>query len=400
MSSLKEALKAQISEERIVERIKDMVKLKSYPGIPNQETETAKYIKAFFDAHGIPCELKEVIDGRCNVIATYDTGKPGKTLMFNSHMDTVPPYGWERAFEPWVENGNLYGRGARDNKGPMACVMEAIVALKETGALEKGKIIVTGVIDEEHRSYGTVDIVDSGITADAAIVCEPTELEVHTCQRGLEWMKFHFIGRAVHGCRYREGINAIAKAVKFINALEEDLIPRYHAMTHPLLQEATINYGVIQGGTQLSTVAGDCEVLVDTRFLPEQKYEDVLADFQSVLDKLAAEDPEFKCEMSILDVSVMKEGYVHMPFETPRDHPLVTIAKEAVTEATEQEAVLNFMTAWTDGGILAGYMNIPTIVLGPGGGLSHAPNEHVPVDHMPKLALTYALAAINFCHSE
>ena len=186
MSDLKEALMAHISEDHLVEMTSDMVRIPSYYGIPNQETEVAKYVKSVFDANGIPCYLRDVADGRCNVIATLDSGKPGKTIMFNAHMDTVEPNGWEDAFNPQVIDGKLYGRGSIDDKGPLACVIEAMLAIKAVGALEKGKIVVTGVLDEERNSIGTIDIVESRIPADAVIIAEETNFEIQTCQRGLE----------------------------------------------------------------------------------------------------------------------------------------------------------------------------------------------------------------------
>ena len=399
MSNLKEALMAHISEDHLIELVSDMIRIPSYCGIPNQETGVAKYIQSVFDANGIPCELKEVVDGRCNVIATLDSGKPGKTILFNAHMDTVEPNGWEDAFEPKIIDGKLYGRGATDPKGSMACVMEAVIALKKSGALKEGKVIVTGVIDEEHNSAGTVDILESGITADAAIVAETTNLRIYTAQRGLEWLKFHFIGKAIHGGRQREGINAIAKAVKFINALEETLIPKAAERMHPLLTESTINYGVIHGGTQLSTVAGECDLYVDTRFLPYQTYEEVLGEFQALVDELAAKDPQFKCEMTVCEESIMKEGYVHLPFETPLDHLLVTTLQDAVRETTEEEPVMGAMTAWTDAGLLSGYGRIPSVVFSCVGEGAHTDHENISVAHMPKTALTYALAAVEFCRS-
>lgn len=399
MNALKETLMEQISEEHLIKLVSDMIRIPSYYGIPNQETGVAKYIKSVFDANGIPCELKEVVDGRCNVIATLDSGNPGKTILFNTHMDTVEPNGWAEAFEPKIVDGKLYGRGSTDPKGSMACAMEAILAIKKTGALKKGKIILTGVIDEEHNSIGTIDTLESGITADAAIIAETSDLRIYTAQRGLEWMKFHFIGKAIHGSKQREGINAIAKAVKFINAMEETLIPKAAERTHPLLKESTINYGVIHGGTQLSTVAGECDLFVDTRFLPYQDYDEVLGEFRAILDELAAKDPQFKCEMSVCEESIMKEGYVHLPFETPLDHPLVTTLQGAVKTVTTEEAEMGFMPAWTDGGLLSGYGKIPTVVFSCVGEGAHTDHENISVVHMPQTALIFALTAVEFCGS-
>lgn len=398
MSDLKEKLHSCIDEDFLVKLTADMIKIESYAGVKNQETGVALYLKEVLEQYDIPCCIKEVADGRCNLIAEIDSGKPGKTLMLNGHMDTVKADGMEGAFEPRIIDGKLYGRGASDMKGPVASMAGAMIALKQTGALEAGRVLLAAVIDEEHKSLGTIDLLESGVTADGAIVGEPTQLQVCTAHRGLEWFQFHFIGKAVHGGAQREGINAIQKAVSFINALESDLIPEVYSRKHPLLQEATLNYGVIHGGTQLSTVAGECDLYVDRRYLPYETYDEVTAQFRNLLDKLAAEDPKFRCEMKVMDESVMKEGYVHEPMYTELDDPLVLQIRESVTEVLETEPVMSFFPAWTDGGLLRSYGNIPTVVLGPGLiECCHALNEYIPVEHLKKSAMIYALTAVDFC---
>lgn len=398
MSDLKEKLQSCIDEDFLIKLTADMIKIESYAGVKNQETGVALYIKKVLDKYGIPCCVKEVADGRCNLIAEIDSCKPGKTLMLNGHMDTVKADGMEGAFEPRIIDGKLYGRGASDMKGPVASMIGAMIALKETEALEEGKVVFTAVVDEEHKSIGTIDLLESGITADGAIVGEPTELQVCTAHRGLEWFQFHFIGKAVHGGAQREGINAIQKAVSFINALESDLMPQVFSRKHPLLREATLNYGVIHGGTQLSTVAGECDLYVDRRYLPYETYDEMTAEFKALLDKLASEDPKFKCEMKVMDESVMKEGYVHEPMETDLDDPLVLTIKDSVRGVLAEEPVMSFFPAWTDGGLLRSYGNIPTVVLGPGLiECCHALNEYIPVEHLKKASLIYALTAVEFC---
>jgi len=398
MSDIKEKLISCIDEDFLVKLTADMIKIESYAGVKNQETGVALYIKEVLEQYDIPCLVKEVADGRCNLIAEIDSGKPGKTLMLNGHMDTVKADGMKGAFEPRIIDGKLYGRGASDMKGPVASMIGTMIALKETGALEAGRVIFAAVIDEEHKSLGTIDLLESGITADGAIVGEPTELKVCTAHRGLEWFQFHFIGKAVHGGAQREGINAIQKAVSFINALESDLIPEVYSRKHPLLQEATLNYGVIHGGTQLSTVAGECDLYVDRRYLPYETYDEVVQQFRELLDKLAAEDPKFRCEMKVMDESVMKEGYVHEPMETDLNDPLILEIRKSVSSVLEAEPEMSFFPAWTDGGLLKSYGNIPTVVLGPGLiECCHALNEYIPVDHLKKASLIYALTAIDFC---
>ena len=395
MEDLKELLKQHIDEDLLVKLTKDLVSIETHPLIPGQETAACVYIKEFFDKEGIPCYMKEVKDGRSNVVATLDSGKPGRTLIFNGHTDTVKADGMVDAFNPWIEDGKLYGRGTSDMKGPLASIMVAMKALKDTGALKEGKVIFTGVADEEQNSIGTIDIIEDGIKGDAVIVCEPTELKVNNGNRGLEWFRFHFIGKTVHGGEQAKGINAIKKAVDFINAMEEKLIPDVFA------RGGTVNYGVIHGGTQLSTVAGECELLVDRRYTADETYESMYKEFTDLLGELSAKDPKFKCEMEVLDVSVMKEGYVHEPAYTPLDSDIVKITKKYSVDAIGEDYDVVFIKAWTDAGLISTYQKTPVIICGPGlMECCHALHEYVPVDHLPKASLMYAMTAVEFCGVE
>ena len=371
MEELKELFKEHIDEDLLIKLTKNMVAIESHPLIPCQETPVCEYIKAFFDKEGIPCYVKEVKDGRSNVVATLDSGKPGRTLILNGHTDTVKADGMIDAFNPWVEEGKLYGRGTSDMKGPLASIMVAMKVLKDTG---------------------TIDIIEDGIKGDAVIVCEPTELKVNNGNRGLEWFRFHFIGKTVHGGEQAKGINAIKKAVDFINAMEEKLIPDVFS------RGGTVNYGVIHGGTQLSTVAGECELLVDRRYTASETYESMYKEFTDLLDELSAKDPKFKCEMEVLDVSVMKEGYVHEPAYTPVDSDIVKITKKNSVEQIGEDYDVELIKAWTDAGLISTYQKLPVIICGPGlMECCHALHEYIPVDHLPKAALIYALTAVEFC---
>ena len=389
---LRKLLEENIDEELLIKLTTDMVSIESHPLIPCQEAGVAAYIKDFFDREGIPCCVKEIKDGRPNVIAALDSGVPGRTLMFNGHMDTVKADGMEKAFSPWIEDGKLYGRGTSDMKGPLAAFMAAMKALKDTGSLKSGKVIFCGVADEEQNSIGTIDLLESGVTADAAIVGEPTALAVKNGNRGLEWFKFHFIGKAVHGGEQDKGINAIRKAVDFIDALDSELIPQVNA------KGGTVNYGVIHGGTQLSTVAGECDVYVDRRYTSDETYEEMTRGFRDLLDELAEKDPKFHCEMEVLDVSVMKDGYVHEPAFTSLDEDIVRVTSKYSKEVAGCTEDIEFFKAWTDAGLLSTYAGMPVVIMGPGLMENcHALHEYIPIDHLPKAALIYALTAAEFC---
>ncbi len=389
-----------VTQEEITRWTMDMVSIPSYPGIPAQERAVAEYIQRVFIEEGIPCHLQELTDDRVNVIATLKGSGGGRSLLFNGHTDTVPPYDMENACEPYIEDGRLHGRGAADMKGPLATMMAAVIAVKRSGLSLGGDVIFTGVAGEEYGSIGAIKLLEAGLSADGAIVAEPLSTPlIGIAQRGLEWYQVDFMGRAVHGGSQSAGINAIEKASRFINAVDELLKPALRATTHPIIGESTVNIAVIDGGTQPSTVPGHCVVQFDRRFLPGvEKYEGVTSQLQGLLDSLAAEDPDFRAELSVMPVSIMEHGYVHQGFETDPEDPLVRCCVQAgeIALGTPLECVA--VPCWTDGGLISHYGNIPTVVWGPGHlELCHSSGEYIEPDDMMRCARAYFEAIKLFC---
>ena len=395
MEDIRELLKKHIDQDELVKMTCDMVRMESHYKVQQQEKEVAEYIRNWFRGNGIPAEVIEVMEDRhYNVIATLDSGVPGKTLMLNGHMDTVLASGMEDAFDPKIIDGELWGRGTSDMKGPLASAMVAMKALKETGALKSGKVIFAGVADEEWNSWGAIDLIESGVagSVDAAIICEPTCLTVRNSNRGLEWFRFTFKGKAVHGGEMHKGVNAILKAVKFINGLQEKLIPDAEK------NGGILNIGVINGGTKPSTVPGECELYVDKRYTTKETYDSLSKEFIDLCDEIAEEDPDFVCEVEPMGRAEMKEGYVHGPSYTDPDHPIVKITKKYADEITGKDAPVEAFPAWADAGLFSTYLGTPTIIMGPGFiECCHALDERIPLDHLTKAALIYALTAIEFC---
>ncbi len=397
MEDIRELLRNHIDEEELVRLTIDMVKMESHYKIPKQEKEVAEYIKAYFDENEIPAYITEVEkDRHYNVVATLDSGKPGRTLMLNGHMDTVLASGMENAFEPKIIDGEIWGRGTSDMKGPLAAGMVAMKALKETGLLKAGKVIFAGVADEEWNSWGAIDLMETGVvgSADAAIICEPTCLTVRNSNRGLEWFRFTFKGKAVHGGEMHKGVNAILKAVEFIDGLKEKLIPEAEK------NGGILNIGVINGGTKPSTVPGECELYVDKRYTTKETYDSLSKEFLDLAEEIKKDDPDFVCEVEPMGKAEMKEGYVHGPSYTDPGHPIVTITKKYADEITGVDAPVEAFPAWADAGLFSTYLDTPVIIMGPGFiECCHALDERIPVDHLPKAALIYALTAIEFCAS-
>lgn len=297
-----------------------------------------------------------------------------------------------------IADGNMYARGVVDMKGPLACMMLAMAAIKRAGIELAGDLIFAGVIDEEAKSEGTRALLKSGIKADAAIVSEPSNMQICVGHRGLEWFEFAFHGKTVHGGKQKEGINAIQKATMFINRLEEDLIPAIEKRTYPVIGSSSMNYGYIKGGTQPSTVAGECILQIDRRWIPGEKYNDVLNEYQNILDELHEKDPKFNADFKVMDISYMDEIFVHEVMDTKVEEDIVKVSQSAIAEATGKESEIVSFPAWTDGGLINSYAKIPTIVLGPGGLESaHSAAEYIEIDSLVPAVVIYSLIAAKFC---
>src|SRR3989304_4460302 len=144
----------------------------------------------------------------------------GQSLMLNAHVDTVGIENMPDPFSATIRDGGMYGRGAYDMKGSLAACLTAAKALTDAGAALGGDLLVAAVADEEYASVGTAD----GIThykVDAAIGTEATELNICLAHKGFIWLEVETTGRAAHGSRFEEGIDANMHMGRFLAELEK-----------------------------------------------------------------------------------------------------------------------------------------------------------------------------------
>ncbi|MHC1723482.1 MAG: M20 family metallopeptidase [Aminipila sp.] len=397
--SIIEIIPKYFSEKEVISLLAELVRIPSHDGIENQETRVAEYIHNFFVKEGIEAELIPVIDGRCNIIANLrGTGK-GNSLLFTGHTDTVPPYDMlGNPYDARILDGKMYGRGVVDMKAGLACMMIAMAAIKRAGIKLSRDLVFAGVIDEEAKSEGTRAYLQCGDIPGAAIVSEPTNMQVCIGHRGLEWFEFTFHGKTVHGGKQKEGINAIQKAMLFINRLESELIPKTEKRTNAITGCSSMNYGFIKGGTQPSTVAGECVLQIDRRWVPGEKYSDILNEYQQILDEIGAEDPKFKADFKVMDISYMDDKYIHEAMYTDPDEKIVRIASQTINELTGKNVALGSFPAWTDGGLINYYGKIPTIIFGPGNlSSAHSKDENIEINQLVPAVLSYSKIAFDYC---
>lgn len=386
-----------MEKNRITDLLAGMVRARSYPGIPRQEAAVVRELEAFFRANGVKTEIVEVKDGRANLLATVDSGRPGPHLVLCGHTDTVPPNEGSPIdlFAATEKEGRLYGRGAVDMKGAIAAMAGALVELGERKSLSSGKVTLAAVIDEEMESLGAEALVLSGFKADAAIVGEPTANKIAIGHKGLEWITVEFIGRSAHGSTPQAGINAISAAANFARLVDEKLVPEFEKRRDPVLDLPVINLGTIRGGDQPSTVAGHCSIQLDRRWVTTETVELVFADLEDLLAEVRERFPGLKTAVSRVPGGMAT--MIHGPLTIDPAHPLVESARKALSSHDRPADELTIFPAWTDGALLSNQGKIPTIIWGPGDlACAHSPEESIDLAEVHLAAHLYAAAALEF----
>lgn len=379
-----------------VQLTKEMVKIKSYSFMENQEEEISKYILDFFTENGITSYRTEIVPGRYNTFAILkgEDSENNPSLLLTGHMDTVPAYDFKEAFTAREDADYLYGRGSCDMKGALAAMMCAMVNIKESGTKLKGDLIFCGVADEEEAGIGTESLIKTGPEATYAVIGEPTKLEIALGHKGLEWIEISFKGKKVHGGAQKDGVNAIMMAGRFLHKLETEYLPKLEKRTHPVLGTATLNIGTITGGDQPSTVADKCSIRLDRRCLTDETIAQVYEELQAICDELHEEEPKFEAE--IRDV-FNGETMPHIPFCTDENSPLVKAAENALGREG-MTPVLTCFPAWSDAGFMNALTKSECIVLGPGDlSVAHSIHEKISKRQLLSAVSVYEEMAREIC---
>jgi acetylornithine deacetylase/succinyl-diaminopimelate desuccinylase len=403
--------RARVSDDEIIALARKLISIPSHHEVPGKEKEVADFLARYLPDQGLTCTIQKVDGERGNVIATLPgaggtidgrggsgRGSGGRKLLFNGHLDTVPPY--RMTVDPFageIKDGKLYGRGTVDMKGPITAMLMAMIGLHRAGVSLAGELVFTGVLGEEGASEGTERLVLDGIKADGAIVGEPSNFEYAMGHRGLEWLEIEVTGKTAHGGIPDKGINAIVKAARLVSLIDQRIPPALKERFHPAMGPSVMNFGKIEGGTQPSTVADRCIIQIDRRYIPGETVQGVIAEYQALIDELSATDPDFKAEIRRMPSNMM-EHFDHVPMATPEGADIVKAVQSAIRSVTGAEPAITTRRGWTDAGLLGGVAGIPTVVCGPGDiSASHTADEHIPVANLLKGVDLYLMAAIEFC---
>lgn len=372
--------------------LKELVKINSvnpFEGKGDGEAEISEFIGDRLRSYGAQIRLQKVKGKRTNVIGTVKGSGGGRTLMLNGHVDTVGfTAETKNPFGAVIDTkGMLHGRGACDMKGSIASMLGAIKSLAESGTELKGDLIFTGVIDEEYLSAGTNAIVKE-YSSDAAIVGEPTSLDIAIAHKGYAWVGVEVHGRAAHGSVPEKGIDAIVKASKLVGRLSE-LQETYKSTSHPLLGNPKMHMSIIAGGTEWSIVPESCSIRMERRTLPGEPLNVAVKEVKEVVRELSAEDPEFSATVT--------DFFGQPALDISRGEPVVGALTSAYKDIMHHKPKIVGVPYWTDAALLVS-KGIPACLFGPGDiRLAHSADEYVPVKEVEKGSLIFEETIRNFC---
>ncbi|MBN9390991.1 MAG: ArgE/DapE family deacylase [Chloroflexi bacterium] len=352
------------------------------------ELAIARFVAGWLEKAGLETTIEEIAPGRFNVIAIargqgQDGGK-SRSLLLNAHLDTVGTGNMQNPLKAEISGGRLYGRGALDTKGGLAAYMLAAAQAKKLNL--PGDIILAAVADEEFASLGTEALV-ARWQADAALVAEPTNLEIVSTHKGFVWIEIETFGLAAHGSRPQAGVDAIAKMGKVLVEIEKLGGKLALKPPHPLLGTPSIHASLITGGQEWSTYPDRCHLSVERRTLPGETDAIVKAEIAGIIAGLSEADPDFKASYKLT--------FSREPLEVDPRSPILQSIVAQSNLLTGAANVVGF-SGWTDAALLNA-ANIPALVFGPKGEGLHGAIEWVDLESVEKCCEVVLAIAIDFC---
>lgn len=354
------------------------------------ETELARYVAEWSERRGLAVQWLESVPGRPSLIVTAKGTGSGASLLLNGHLDTVGVTGMDGAFEPKVVDGKLYGRGAFDMKASLAACLMTLVAAKELGL--KGDVIFTAVADEENDSIGTQETLaalqQAGVRPAAAIVTEPSELEIQVAHRGFAVMQVELEGKASHTAKPEAGVNALTHLGRLLAGVERAAGTLTSGPAHPLLGHGSLQPVLASGGQELYTTPARAAATLERRTVPGENLAQARAEIDAILAELKANDPSVSATVETL---IARE-----PFEVGLEADLVKLVAAAAEAVTGSPAPLVGAPYWTDAALVAA-AGIPTVLYGPRGGGIHQTVEWVELESVETVRQVLVRTAVGIC---
>lgn len=381
-----------IDEAFLLETLQDLVRCRSVnPSLDTTcsgEQEIGNYLAERLKSFNVEVAVQPVEDNRSNIVGIIKGSGGGKSLLLNGHMDTVGLTGMTiEPLQPEFKQGRLYGRGSEDMKGGIAAIVAAAEAVIRHRLELTGDVILAFVVDEEYKSRGTETLM-AEYRADAAIVTEPTALTIALAHKGFAWGCIEVFGKAAHGSRPEEGIDAIVKAGKIlaeIDTLQKKILT---PKRHPLVGYPSIHASLIEGGREISTYPDYCKIELERRTIPGEPAEILTGELNAVIDRIKADDPQLNARSSLT--------FSRPSLELSANEPVALSLAGSFKRVTGREPVLGGASFWTDAALIAA-AGIPALNFGPSGGGLHGAVEYVDVESVNQTAAVLVDVIADFC---
>lgn len=343
--------------------------------------------------------------GRNNVVGRRAGAGGGRSILLNAHIDTVPEGDhslWTQPpFAANLVNGRVYGRGSCDMKGGLVTHLAALEVLDALGLRLKGDVTVAATVGEEDGGLGALAVVLRGHKADAAVVTEPTELQLVTACEGSLVFRITVTGRSAHAATRDEGVSALEKFLPLLADLQALEAERNSLLRHPLYDvfanKVPVNIGVVRAGNWASTVPEKLEAEVRVGFLPG---EEMQAFKRMVVERLlgvAARDPWLRDHPP----EITFFGGQFLAAETPSDSPLCDTLRRAHQAVTGKYLPTEGVTYGADMRHFIEFGGMPCVMYGAGDiRLAHAPDEYLPVDELLTAVTVMASFLAEWCGVE
>src|SRR6266699_7158827 len=328
----------------------DVASLQKHPQFPGMEVDRSKH-----EAIGLVGTWRRTEGG---------DRSSEKRFVFNGHIDVVPEgdhANWK--YDPWgaeLVDGSIYGRGACDMKSGLMAALYAIKAIMDADIPINGALMIQSVIGEEDGGIGAFASLLRGHAGDAAIVCEPTRLNLIPAQAGALTFTVRVRGKSAHASVRLEGVSAIEKYLDIHKVLMQLERERNSEIQHPLLGKLALPYplniGRVQAGNWSSSVP---EELIFEGRIGDAMGEDsavVRRQFERTLKDLAEEDPWLRDH----PLEIKWSGGQFESGEIPLHHPLVKLCQQCMVDLTGHEPVLQGAPYGSDLRLLVNFGGIPT----------------------------------------
>jgi len=412
----------ELIEQRRNEIISFLRELVSIPSVTEEELQIQEFIAQKLKTMRLQVEMWEPdhealkkhpaylpsergYQSRPNVVGIYKGTGHGRSLLFNGHVDVIPPgpfEAWEHP--PWageIQGDRLYGRGASDMKSGLAAMTMAIESLILLKVRLKGDVLLEYTMDEEATGNGTLACVVRGYKADAGICCETSSLHIQPACIGRIWFEVLIRGKPAGIQRRWEGVNAIEKGYAVVQAVSDLEKIRINKLSHPLYPDKRSSLpcmvGVFQSGSFPSAFPDTCLLKGSIATLPGEDTNQVKSDFAEHILAFARTDSWLKDHPP----EVKFVGYCGDPAEISSDHPIVSVMSERFRQVMGREPQITGRQGAADTRYLIQYGQTPTVIFGPGlTEQMHANNEWVNVNDLISATKILALTVMDWCGYE